>query len=206
MNSIEGLGINTNLFLIVPTWSDPLIIGYNDNRELYEYPGTRTQLYSLGSLINHNIKYSYTNISKEDEFTITNFYVDTQGKLKRFWIPYYKNNFIPVNNIIGGLIEIENAGFYEIDRGSERIFIKLKDGTIFTRKVTAIIDNGVTEIIILNTPILTPINIADIQYLGRLFLVRFNEDSCELDFKSSAASSCVLSFQEVYHESLEVTS
>jgi len=206
MNSIEGLGITTTIFLLAPDYENSIEYNYTDNRELYNYPGTCLQIYSLGNGINHNLKYNFINVTKEDEFYISNFFNICQGKLKRFWIPYYKNNFVSINNIIGGIIEIENAGFHETDRGSERIFIKIKDGTICTRKVTTIIDNGNTELIILDTPIVNQINLSDIQYFGRLFLVRFNEDECELDFKSSAASSCVLSFQEVYQESLEVIS
>lgn len=183
-----------------------LELNYSDNRELYQYLGTRLQIYSLGSLINHTLKYQFTNVSKQDEYMLTSFFIGCQGKLKRFWLPYYKNSFVLAVPFLGGdVVETVNTGFNEVDRGAERIFIKLKNGTFYTREVTAVVDHGTTELIVLKTT-LPAITQNEIHFFGRLFLVRFNEDECMFDFKSNTTSSCTLTFQEVYQESLEVAS
>ena len=152
--------------------------------------------------------YGYTNVDREDYYYITDFFINHQGKLQRFWLPVWKNAFELVSDISSGdnIITIRNVYFNLIERGYERIFIELKNGDFITRSIMTVVDDGDEENMFLNTSINRDISINDIKFSGRLMLVRFDDDDLDIDHRSDAVTEIQLNFKELPHEYGEIES
>ena len=189
-------------FLLRPNWKTSPKSIFDDNRELIQFTGTVLDIYNLGDKIGRTITYGYTNVNREDEYYLVNFFCNHQGKLRRFWLPEWKNAFVLYENISAGdtTITIENCFFSLVDQGYERIFIELKNGDILSRSVSAVIASGYLEYIHLNNTIDRDISIDDIRYFGRLLLVRFDDDILNLSFRSDSVTKCSCTFKELPHE------
>jgi len=208
-DSWGGLSRTTDRFTKKPNWIQASAVDFDYNRELIEFSGTQLDIYRLSQDAPFSLSYKFTNLSREDEYYIANFFCEHRGKHKRFWIPLWKNMFTLINDIANGdgIITIPNVGFHLIDRGYERIFIELKNGYQISRKVTAVLADGLNENLILDTNMDRVITQDDIKYFSRLLLVRFNDDGLQTKYKADSKSEIELTFYELTNEyELEVES
>jgi len=201
-DSWGGLSRTTDRFLMKPNWLNAQANNFDFNREITEFVNTVSEIYRLGQDAAFNLTYRFTNLTRADEHYITSFFTNHRGKHKRFWIPLWKNMYTLSSSIStgDGIISIRNVGFHLVDRGYERIFIELKNGYQISRKVTAVLQNGLTEDLILDGTIDRDITQDDIKYFSRLLLVRFTDDSLELKYSTDSTSSIELSFLELTNE------
>lgn len=185
-----------------PNWVEEPVSSFEDNRELISYPGTDMDIYNLNDLLSHTITYKYSNLTKDDEYYFVNFFLTQQGKLKRFWLPWWKNSFALAESISSGdtVITIEHCRYHTIDQGYERIFILLKSGYFISRKVLGVVQSGNNENILLQTEMDRNIEQNDIVFFGRLLLVRFDIDELEFDFLNNKVSELSIPFKELPHE------
>jgi len=208
LDSLQGLADNNKILLREPNWIQLPKGDFDLSREVNQYTGTTLNIYKLIDETISELTYLYTNLDKESEYYFTKFFNDRKGKHKKFWVPYWKNPFKLQSDISSGdkILTINNCYYNRIDFGYERIFFKLKNNTIITRQVTAVLQRGLNEDIILTTAIDRDIKISDIKFFSRLLLVRFNNDSMKLKFYSDDKSDATFTFRELPFEHTEVES
>lgn len=207
-DSIANLTRTTDLFSLKPNWAETPKIDFEFYREVIQFVQTSINIYDLGEDTPSMMVYGYTNVNREDYYYITDFFINHQGKLQRFWLPVWKNAFELVSDISSGdnIITIRNVYFNLIERGYERIFIELKNGDFITRSIMTVVDDGDEENMFLNTSINRDISINDIKFSGRLMLVRFDDDDLDIDHRSDAVTEIQLNFKELPHEYGEIES
>jgi len=198
----KNLSITTNKFLVKPDWSEAPSSDFDDLRELLEYPGTITEITNISNKVSRRLKYKYTNLSKDIEYTITEFFINRKGKYSNFWVPIWKNQFTLYTDIHNGdaVLSVSPCGFYRIDQGYELIFFQLKNGDYISRLVDVVVNMGTYEDIILKSPMTRDILQSDIVFFGRLLLARFDNDELIFNFYNNTMSECTLTFQELTNE------
>jgi len=201
-NDWQDLTRTTTVFTRKPNWVENPISTFDTNSEFINYPGTQMDIYNLSNSIGYEITYRYSNLTKDDEYYIINFFINRQGMLKRFWLPWWKNSFRLAQNVSidDSVITIQHCRYNKIDQGYERIFILLKTGDYISRKVVAVVENYNYESIILQTPMNKNINQDDILFFGRLLLVRFADDELNLDFSNNKISDLSIKYKELPNE------
>lgn len=182
-----------------PNWIEEPVSSFEDNRELISYPGTDMDIYNLNDLLSHTITYNYTNLTKDDEYYFVNFFLTQQGKLKRFWLPWWKNSFTLYESIKTNdtIINIEYCRYDKVDKGYERFFILLKNGDYISREIIAVVEHIGYESMIIHTAMDRNIEQNDIVFFGRLLLVRFDIDELEFDFLNNKVSELSIPFKEL---------
>jgi len=193
----------TNIkFLFKPNWINTLPLNFNLNREILQFSGTKSEIINVHNYTGYNITYCFTNLNKETEFDIVNFFCSRKGKLERFWIPLWKNIFTLYSDILinSNSINVYGSNFYLVDKGFERIFIHLKNGDYITRKIIASISHGIYETLFLASGIDRIITNDDINCFGRFLLVRFDQDDLNIEFVNNTCSTCELKFIELPFE------
>jgi hypothetical protein len=198
----KDLVVTTEKFLTKPDWSEAPSGDFDYMREMLEYPGTVTEITSINNKVPRKLKYKFANLSKVDEYSITDFFINHRGRHLNFWVPVWKNQFTLYTNIVNGdsIISVLPCGFYRIDQGYELIFFQLKNGDYISRLVTAVINMGTYEDIILDKPMTRDITQDEILFFGRLLLARFDNDELVFNFMNNAASECTLTFLELTNE------
>jgi hypothetical protein len=206
-DSIEGIGETSALLLREPNWIQLPQGDFDFTREIQQYSGTTLEIYKLIDESISELTYLYSCMDKNDEYYFTNFFCQRKGRHKRFWLPYWKNPFSLQSDISSGdtILSIDNCYYNRLDYGNERIFIKLKSGVVLTRKVTAVIQDGDSEQIILNSsqPIDRNIKRSEIKFFSRLLLVRFNQDTMDIKYRSDSVSNITFKFRELPFEHSE---
>ncbi len=159
-------------------------------------------LYNLNDNVGQRLKYDYTNMSKWMEEYIINFFCTQRGKHQRFWLPVWKNSFILQSNINTNdtVITVNDTFFRYIDQGQERIFFLLKNGDYISRQVIAVVQAGANETFTIQTPMDRDLTQNDIEFFGRLLLVRFSTDRLDITHLSDRVSKVSLNFSEVANE------
>lgn len=201
-NDLQGLGSTNKIFIREPNWIVNPKSNFDFSREMNQFVGTTLNIYNLTNSVASDFSYTYSSLSKENEYYFTNFFCDRRGKFKKFWLPYWKNPFTLQSDISLGdsVLTIDSANYNLIDQGYERIFIKLKTGSIISREVLAVVNNGTSEDIFLKTVINMNIKISEIKFFSRLLLVRFNQDEMEIKYYSDNKSDVQFSFKELPFE------
>lgn len=204
-DSWQGLTRTTYKWLLQPDWNTTPSMSTNFNRTLTKYDFTGVDLYELSANYPLSIQYGYTNLTKEDEYKIINLFNTRKGRLKRFWLPMWKNEFKLVSAVTAGdnILTVNNTFWRKIDQGYERIFIQLKNGDYISRKISAVIQDGANENIILETTINRDIALSDVKYFSRLLLVRLDDDNLNMNYQSHLVSDCTLNFFELVDEYAE---
>jgi hypothetical protein len=161
------------------------------------------ELYGYGNYLPRVIQYRYTAMDRGDLDTLMTWHAARQGRLQRFWLPLWRNEFVAVQ-AIGTLtteVTIRWCGAAAAFQGYERIFILLTNGYWLTRHVSAVTDNlDGTETLTIVTPWDRDIAVADIAYLGRLLLVRHDEDTLDLSHRTDAVAEATVGYHELVNE------
>jgi len=208
-NDWQDLSRTTDVLTVKPNWVQSLKGTFSNNVEVTQFPGTATDIYNVSDNIGNRLEYKFTNMDKADEYELITFFCEHQGRLKRFWLPYWKNQFVLLDNLSTGdtTIDVTNVNFNLIDRGYERLFFYLVDGSFISRQILFAIDNGTYETLYLQTALTQDIAMADVLFFGRLFLVRFDDDTMPHNFIADDTSEYGISFIELPNEySVEVES
>jgi len=203
-DSWEDLFDVTERFMMKPNWIDTPKSNFEPAREIIQASGTSIDLYDL-AIPGRRWTYGYTNMSKEDEHYILDFFTDRQGRLKKFWLPIWKNCFRLDSDVIGHdkFIDIENVFLHDVDTGLDRIFFEMIYGDYISRMVYAVIEIGNVDRLALWTKMDRGFSQNQIKYFGRLAMVRFDIDDLEIDFKSDQYSTCTIDFKELPDEYTE---
>lgn len=118
-----------------------------------------------------------------------------RGRANPFWLPTQQQDIEVLANITSSATQflIKNAkhALAYKQPGRNHIFIKLKSGTIFYRRITALTElNSTTERITINSALGTTVAVGDIEIVCYLQLMRLTSDTVEVTYKTD---ECVTS-------------
>jgi len=205
-NSIENLGNEQTLFLHKPDWATPTQVSTDLKRELQQYPPGAmgiTHISSAQAGYPLHWEMGYTNLDKQDEYNLLDFFIGRQGRLKRFWVPYWHNTY----RLYSSISNLDTTCHFDKTLLPQtwvedymRIFIQLKNGDIVVRRVTAINDLGNSDQLLVATNFDRDIVQSDIAYLSTFILARFDIDSLEFEHRTTDASSCTIRLTELLGE------
>jgi hypothetical protein len=176
---------------------------YEDGRDIAEMEASSITIVNVTDSLPHEVAYGFMNVDKSEEKGLLDFMDWSQGRLRRFWLPVWKNTFKLQLDILiyDNTLLVDDTHFVENYQGYERIFIETKSGIFLTRKVIGVVDNGNgTETLTIETVMDRNIAVEDIAYFGRLLLVRFEQDEIMMKHDSSSVSECKLLFRELVRE------
>ena len=214
-DSKTGLGTVSTILTIKPDWQRLPSSGFQAGRQMLQDGAGTTAVRTLvlGKLP-FSFSYGFTNLSKEAEYDLLEFFYNRKGMFDRFWLPVWFN-ILPVIQYVpesGDPYVFRNTfkpfGLYGLDfldiyQGYERLFVEMNDGDIITRKIT---DCHADEITPENLVCDTDTNfdrdaaLSDIKIFTLLKLCRFDQDELEINHISGKISSCELSFKELTKE------
>lgn len=189
---------NHKVFSFLPERTNDLKTSYN--RIIDEFD-SETGTISVFDRIDESsvIKnYEYKFSTYEEILQYKSFLLDTFGRRIPFWF-LEETVDLKVNEDIGSTdteIKIENISFTTyIDSGDfrNRLYILLKDGTVFYREVeNSVIDDEETETITIDTAFGQDIEVNEIEYISYMLLGRLIDDSVEIKYNN--INNCNSSF------------
>lgn len=199
-DDIQDLGTEERL-TIRPNWASPNQIELITSRDIVSFPSTIVDIFLFSELHKNKIKFKYLCENKEVEYALIDFYNNRKGRLERFWIQGYKEEFILSQDISNTdtIVNVHDNGFDLIYKGHERLYIELKNGDLITRKITNATKVG-TELQLTVAAITQDIAISEIGVFGRIYLVRFDKDVLETTFSNSVVAEVEVEFVEVVRE------
>jgi hypothetical protein len=202
-DSILDLSASSIILRMKPNWADDPTRSISMNRDEYQYSESPVSLVNISDYLIHIVEYSFTFTNHSDYYTFVKFFNDRQGRLKRFWLPVYRNEFTLSNDIsdLDTTITVVDSGFADIYQGYEILYIELKNGNILTRKITGVTDNGDgTETFQLESLMDRNILSSEIKYLSRILLVRFDSDDLPMTHSSDTIAEVSIIFRELVRE------
>jgi len=184
-----------------PNWRDSNQVQLVGSRDIVAFPSTITDIFIYSPLHHNIISLKFTCENKGIEYALTDFYNNRKGRLERFWLQGYREEFILSKDIsiTNTIIYVEDNGFDLVYQGYERIYLELSSGDLITRKITNVAKVG-TELLLTVSAMDRNILMTEVKIFGRIYLVRFNKDILNMSFKTTKISECSLEFLEVVKE------
>lgn len=183
-------------------WTADYTVVPSETREIQvianEYSGTITDTYFPRD---HVKKFKFKISDLETLlFSFLVFFADRVARLQKFWLPDILNRFAPVELITG-----EEIDYLRVTKlanlhthGEERVFIKLKNGDRYSRKIDTVTQETSYTKFTIDT-FGGGFTVADIALCGLLYLVRFDKDVQEITYTGIVASTDA-EFIELLHE------
>ena len=197
-----NLGTLSDKFTTFPNWIENPNNDFVLNQELLSFLGTATDITIAAERIRNSLEYRFLFKDREESYSFLDFFASRFGRLERFWLPEYKQYFQLYNDIsqLDSSIDVCDTGFNKIYQGYERLFIYTSAGDSISRKITNVVDNGDYETLTLQSAINRDLTTAQIVFLGRLFLVRFDIDEVEVNYVTDSICEVNLRFMELVKE------
>lgn len=187
-----------------PTWSSTPSTSVALSRLLTEFPGT---VQELDQIVDHapiQFEAGFIVDSKTDETAFVAFFNARRGRNQRFWIRHPKIHFTLHATATSGSTQIvcEANDAHRQYQGYERIYIRMLTGDTLTRQVTtATYDSGAgTVALTLASPLDRNVTTTNQDRIGRLLLVRFDDDSLVQHYRARDVWETDLSFTELVNE------
>lgn len=118
-----------------------------------------------------------------------------RGRANSFWLPTQQHDIEVTANITSGATQIlvkntKHTLAYK-QPGRNHLFIKLKSGTVYCRKITALTEvNSTTERITMNSALGTAVAMGEIEIVCYLQLMRLSSDAVEVTYKTDECITC----------------
>ena len=205
-DNILDLGNESSIFRTKPDWAKGVTVTTDLKREIQQYvPGAMemTHINSVTKGFPLIWEMGYACLDKEDEHELLDFFIDRQGRLKRFWCPYWYNSFVLYNDVSSGAftIDVRKTGLPDVwIEGYMRFFIYTKTGDIIVRRVTAINDLTNYDQLIFSDATDRAITNNDILFFSYFALARFDTDVLEMTHKTANVSTCSVRVVELLGE------
>jgi len=202
-NDLRSLGSVTDLFTIMPDWSNRPSDDFDFANEQIQYDLARTVTRVLSQRKPFTIDYKFTNLDKQREYELLDFFGRMLGRSGSFWLPYWFQNFelqSPISTGAGSLLVNDYSYAVNGVRDYFRFFIRLRNGDYITRKIVAFSDlgGGIKRYYV--HPFDRNITLSDVLFFGRLMLMRFDQDEIEMNHETPSVSSCSIKFRELVWE------
>ena len=206
-NDLIDLG-TADLFTLNPNWATIPKTTPQALRRLIGFQGTADTLQSLGNVPALTFDEFFTIYNKTDMKYFLDFINDHKGRWGRFWVRHPKTffNLKSTAGIGSVIIYVERNEFDWIYQGYERFYFQLANGDIITRQITSVVEDDLNDRIELhftggldrNIYTTTP------HIMGRLLLVRFDNDEFSLSIKNQLIAEVSIRVVELIQEYGEV--
>lgn len=200
---LKGLGSVTSIFLKSPEWSKAVESNISVLRHLQQYSGTAGVMAQLTQETPVTLKQSFLG-DKKDEFEIQDFFQAMRGRWGRFWLPGRRRAFSLDKPIPAGSdqFEVEDNQFSLTYRGTERVYFEPEPGVYITRQLMSIEEASPGVARFFTDPFLE--DIPKNCLIGRLYLMRFDQDGIEFKHIHSNLFTVTLTFTELINEYTEL--
>lgn len=122
-------------------------------------------------------------MTRSERWTARKWIHSRRGRQKGFWLPSWNADIIIVENAVATAVSltIKPIG-YPLYYGIKDMMVQLKNGTrIYSRILSASVDANGNEILGLEAPLGTAVNIVDVDFICFMSHVRFNSDRVEIN-------------------------
>ena len=203
-NSFSGLG-DLELFPFEPSWADPPSMTPVFVRRIISQRGTVQDVESVTGDVPARMTLGFSLLSAEDVLAFSDFFMERKGRLGRFWLmhPACAFTLAASASLNQNLLVCRDNLAARQFQGYERIYLLMNDGDILIRQVTAVESDQDGSLCTLTLDadldrVVTPDALARI---GRVYLVRFDQDDLDFRFITPGAAGDVhLTFYELVKE------
>lgn len=199
-DDLQDLPWTSTYFSFDPDWKKPISHLFQLTREINSYPGTLHSIYKPTSACPLAVEAGFTNLSKDEEHDLWDFFYDRHGRLERFWLPAWQTQYTLVTDIAVGSsnVYIRDINFRNAFNGHERIYIRTTSGYFITRQVIAAeLDSDDVEKLTVATPFSDSIPVSIVRNMGRFILCRFDSDTLEVNHITNEHSNIAMKFLEL---------
>ena len=202
-DSLLDLG-STPVFPLEPNWATEPSTNLTMTRRLLGYRGTIQSLFSLTPDVPVVFQAKFTVYDKTDENTIMDFFHARKGRNQRFWIKHPRQHFTLKETAGNGTLSMvcNPNDSHNQWQGYERIYIRMTDGDLLTRKVTAANYNEAQDevTLTLNSALDRDITTTNQNLIGRMLLCRFDSDDFRVTWLTTITMEFSLKFYELVGE------
>lgn len=201
-DSLRDLG-DAELFPLSPNWQTSPAIGFFSGRETIQYNMGVVSIRNLTPYNARTVSNGYFLKDKQEEFDLLSFFHSHRGRLNRFWLPINFRELKITQDIFMGddYFYIQDNGFYDVAKYYERVLIRLKDGSLLTRKIKSSASRTCVRI---KTAFEYAISAAQIESVSLVILARFDQDDLEISYLTTDLSEVSILFKELPNEYSEV--
>jgi hypothetical protein len=131
-------------------------------------------------------------IGKEDLWTFRKWLHSRKGKQKAFYLPTWNNDFELVDDVaeFDTILQVRNTQASLFSSVPFDIMLKLNDGSIMYRRVSAVTEYPTYEALTIDAAV-GVVGMADVKTLCHLNLCRLNADSIELKHKHNLVETTI---------------
>lgn len=206
-DSLSGIG-SLEIFPFEPDWSTPPASEIIMTRRLQSFPGTVHAIESIAADVPIAVRMGFSVLDRGELHDLTDFMVSRTGRLKRFWVRHPKSAFSLLQSASSGgttLTAIPNKAARQY-QGYERIYVLMNNGDLVVRHATDVAHDVVNEqtVITLDSPLDRDIGLNDYRVIGRLLLVRFDQDKFDFKMLTNAVGEITLKFHELVKEYAQI--
>ena len=203
------LNLNSiSLFPLTPNWAQNPTTDLRAMRRIIEFPGTGSTLQSLGEVPIFSMEMSFLLKNRTELNIFLDFMALHKGRLGRFWIRHPKSFFTLKTTTGAGavVIYVERNEFDWIYQGYERFYFQLANGDIITRMITSVVEDVPNNRLELHFAggLDRTIAAGSKLILGRLLLVRFDNDEFTLKIKARDIMEADIRVVELIKEYSEI--
>ena len=201
-DDIQGLGTTPDyrdLILELVNWEERPKLGIKSNVQLFGFEGTVQQVINHSEEQPHNLSFSVMLLSLEEIYNFLKFWHDRKGMHERFWFPLMYNVFELMSPISSGVTQIVVSSPEFEYRGFERLYLYLNDGSLITRKITQVTDDG-DNLILTVSEMDRQILAADVVLFSLFLLCHFDVDQIELNYSNPSIASTNVRISELVNE------
>jgi hypothetical protein len=186
-----------------PVWSKDLTTEYKRKLEAIDF-GVGGFTHNDESGMPASIQaHHWTLVSRAEVSDFRQFLYARKGKARALWVPTYQPDLQLVAAIVSGssFINVENSGYslYIAQAENRRdIRIRLKNGTIFYRRITASIElSSSVEQLTLSSAIPSNVAVDDIDLISFMALARMDSDMAELSWWTDTVAESTINFRSI---------
>jgi len=202
-NSFGGLGSITDMWLREPNWVKNLNEKGVVSRTLLQFFGTSQILYTENPEVPVEVKMMFMNRTKAQEYEFLSFFSTQQGRLKKYWLPEWKNRFKLTRTANSGesFIYVQNRKHAVAFQAYQRIYLLLHTGEWVTRQIASITEIDATEEKInLVTTLDRTISAASVSQSGLFLLVRMAVEKIYVEHETINVSIFSIESRELIRE------
>ena len=196
------------IFPLSLNWLTTPQTGLIMSRSILQKRGTVQVLNILTDDVPQTFQSAYVLFNKEDEYTLLEFLHNQKGKNNRFWLFHPKQSFVlKVTASLGSSALICEPNMASSSyQGFERIWIGMNNGDLLSRHVFSVTYDELVDEMTLNLsdPLDREVNLTNYYAMGRVLLVRFDDDEFSFKIQTNVVSEIDFNFYELVQEYSEI--
>lgn len=177
--------------------SDDLVVDVSRNMNVVDNKSGRRYYADLSGYSRRSRPHRFVCDGITEVVELFNWLTARRGRVNPFWLPTQQRDFTVTQNISAAATQImvtnQQHNLVHGQPGRNHVFIKLKNGTVFHRRISAVeVVNVSNERITINASLGIVVNIADIEIACYLQLMRLSSDAVEVRFDTDSIVTCVV--------------